>query len=107
MNDPAGSESGDAVLQFDQAEYVAPEVHPCAACGAPIREQYFGISGKSFCTQCHDKLRAAQGTPASRFLAALGWGGGAAILGAAIYYGIRAATGYELGLVAIVVGVLV
>jgi len=80
----------------------------CAACSASIREPYyFAINGKSFCAQCHDRLRASQGTPASRFFAALGWGGGAALVGAAIYYGIRAATGYELGLVAIVVGVLV
>src|SRR5438445_9939855 len=100
MSDPAGSES-DATLQFEQAEYVAAVARPCAACGGQIREHYFGVGGKSFCTQCHDQLRAAQGTPATRFWAALGWGGGAALLGAAIYYGIRVATGYDLGLVAI------
>jgi hypothetical protein len=96
-------------LQFDQAEFVAPEARACGACQAAIRDQYYVANGKTLCTDCHGKLQAsfAQVSDASRFFAALGWGGGAALLGAALYYGIRVATGYELGLVAIVVGVLV
>src|SRR5512143_2880193 len=100
----------DGALQFERAEFVAPEQRACAVCQDPIAEQYYTIAGRTTCTGCHAAVQnslAQQGTPASRFFAALGWGGGAALLGAAIYYGIRAATGYELGFIAIVVGVLV
>jgi hypothetical protein len=48
-----------------------------------------------------------RGSPAKRFAKALGLGAAAAALGAALYFGIEAATGYELGLVAIVVGLIV
>ncbi|PYP80593.1 MAG: hypothetical protein DMD25_03205 [Gemmatimonadetes bacterium] len=48
-----------------------------------------------------------RGSSGGRFAKALGLGLGAAVLGAGIYFGIAALTGYEFGLVAIVVGVLV
>jgi len=48
-----------------------------------------------------------RGSSGKRFVKALGLGFAAAALGAAIYFGIAALTGYEFGLVAVVVGVLV
>lgn len=104
MSDPGGMD-----VQFERAEYVAPEARTCASCRAAIVTQYFTANGETLCGGCVAKLQAffARGTPGSRFFAALGWGGGAAVLGAILYYAIRAATGYELGLVAIVVGILV
>jgi len=48
-----------------------------------------------------------RGSSGGRFARALGLGFGAAVVGAGIYFGIAALTGYEFGLVAIVVGVLV
>jgi hypothetical protein len=46
-------------------------------------------------------------SPGRRFARALGLGTAAAVLGAGVYFGIEALTGYEFGLVAIVVGLLV
>jgi hypothetical protein len=108
MESSESAPAGDG-LQFDQAEYLAPETRACALCRAAIHDQYFVANGKTLCTACHGKLQTtlAQGSAGRRFFAALGWGGAGALVGAAIYYGIRVATGYELGLVAIVVGVLV
>ena len=108
MSEPEGAAAPDA-LQFDQAEFVAPEARACGFCKTVIADQYFLANGKQLCSACHDKLRAsfAARSGASRFFAALGWGGGGALLGAAIYYGISVATGYQLSLVAIVVAVLV
>jgi hypothetical protein len=48
-----------------------------------------------------------RGSSGKRFAKALGLGFAAAAVGAAIYFGIAAVTGYEFGLVAVVVGVLV
>jgi hypothetical protein len=48
-----------------------------------------------------------RGSSGGRFAAALGLGAIAAVLGAGLYFGIAALTGYELGLVAVVVGVMV
>jgi hypothetical protein len=109
METTEGTAAGGGDLQFDQAEFTAPEARSCALCRAEVRDQYYALNGKTMCADCHGRLQAelAQGSAGARFFAALGWGGGAALLGAAIYYGIRVATGYELGLVAIVVGVLV
>jgi hypothetical protein len=99
---------GDA-LQFDQAEFVRPEARTCAACKSAIVDEYYGINGSPFCKRCHDSVQASvkARTTGREFLAALGWGTGAAIVGAAIFYGVRALTGYELALIAIVVGILV
>jgi hypothetical protein len=103
------SDAGGTELQFERAEYVAPAGHTCSGCHVAIRTQYFAVNGKTICSGCHASLQAllARGTPASRFFAALGWGGAGALAGAVLYYAIRAVTGYELGLVAIVVGILV
>src|SRR2546426_12468468 len=49
----------------------------------------------------------SHGSSGRRFAKALALGLGAAVVGAAIYFGIAALTGYEFGLVAIVVGLLV
>lgn len=107
MGNPEGA--GEDALQFDQAEYVAPQARACGMCRAAATDQYFTINGKTLCSGCHARVQAAfaQGSPGRRFLTALGWGGGGALLGAAIYYSIRVATGYEIGLVAIIVGILV
>ena len=48
-----------------------------------------------------------RGSPALRFAKALGLGAAAAALGAGVYFGVEALTGYEFGLIAVVVGLLV
>jgi hypothetical protein len=78
-------------------------------CKQPLSGTYFEVNGKTVCPGCRDRLNAELNkySPAVRFARALGLGAGAAVIGAGIYYGISAATGYEFGLVAIVVGLLV
>jgi hypothetical protein len=99
-----------ADLQFDRAEFDTPgAAGPCAACKQPIVDRFYRVNGQMVCASCLERLRAVReiGTPGARFLAASGLGFLAAIVGAGLYYGVRALTGYELGLVAIVVGVIV
>ena len=58
MSEPEGAPAPDA-LQFDQAEFVAPEARACGFCKSVIADQYFLANGKQLCTACHDKLRAS------------------------------------------------
>jgi uncharacterized membrane protein YqgA involved in biofilm formation len=97
----------EPALDFDRAEVSGEATGmSCKACKAPIVNTYYSIGGQSVCTACHARFIASQQASGS-FGAALLNGTGAAIVGAAIYYAIVAVTHYELGLVAIVVGVLV
>jgi hypothetical protein len=80
----------------------------CARCQAPITAAYYEVNGHVACSGCKSALeRAPAGSGASRMLRATAFGLGGAVLGAGIYYAILAATGYEIGLVAILVGWLV
>ena len=109
MNQPSvGTPVGS--LQFDHVERDgAASSVTCAACGQPIATSYYEVNGNVTCQRCRNQVMAAwsRGSSGGRFARALGLGFGAAVLGAGIYFGIAALTGYEFGLVAIVVGVLV
>jgi hypothetical protein len=94
-------------LRFDQPAR-GPGTPACARCQAPIAEAYYEVNGHVVCPGCKTALeRAPAGSGASRMMRATAFGLGAAVLGAGIYYAILAATGYEIGLVAILVGWLV
>lgn len=100
----------DSGLQFDRAERAAPGGGAsCALCKQPIASTYYEINGHVTCQRCRGQILAAwsKGSPGSRFAKALGLGAAAAVLGAGVYFAIEALTGYEFGLVAIVVGLLV
>lgn len=100
----------DTGLQFDHAEQLAPAAGAmCGFCQQPIATTYFEINGQVACSRCRGQIMAVwnRGSPGQRFAKALALGGVAALLGAAIYFGIEAVTGYEFGLVAVVVGLLV
>ncbi len=98
-------------LQFDKADYddSQPDGMICDACKSNINKTYFNINGVSVCPACCSNIQTelASGSGTGRFLKALLFGIPAAALGAGIYYGISAATGYEFGLVAIVIGLMV
>jgi hypothetical protein len=98
-------------LQFDEAEYAipAPAGPTCGVCKRPIDDVCFEINGKICCATCRQKVEAAfrGGSGAVRGLRALIFGAVAAIAGAALYYLIIRVTGYNIGLVAIVVGFMV
>jgi hypothetical protein len=99
--------SDTAALQFDHAEF-QPGSAPmtCAVCQERVFREYFQINDKVACTTCRYRLEATavEGSGLGRFVCAAGAGLAAAIGGAALYYAISALTGYEFGLIAIVVG---
>jgi len=97
----------EETLQFDRAEYEQPAgPASCAQCQQPLSASYYQINGAAFCPTCADSLRAQwmSGSSAGRFLRASIAGAAAALLGAVLYYAVGALTGYEFGLIAIVVG---
>ena len=102
-------------LQFDKLEATgAPAAAragvACAQCGTPITSLYYEAACKTFCGDCMRHLethfRQSQFTRAS-FLRGAVFGLGGAIAGALVYFGVAAATGYEIGLISIVVGYMV
>jgi hypothetical protein len=98
--------SHDEGLQFERAEFESAPSAQCAGCNTPLRGFYFDVNGQTVCEACRYAIEAkrASGSALGRFGRAAGAGLGAAILGSALYYTIAAVTGYELGLIAIVVG---
>ena len=100
------SEQND--LQFERAEFdaVVPQA-ACAACGAPLFGSYFQVNGRAVCERCCYALReqTAGGSRLGRVFRASAAGAAAALGGAILYWAILALTGYEFGLIAIVVGI--
>src|SRR5437773_944107 len=110
VSDPTSASPGSGTLQFDHADRgPTPAELTCAACKQPIRAAYYDINGNLTCQRCRGQIVGAwnRGSPAARFAKALLLGGVAAALGAGLYFGIEALTGYEFGLVAVVVGFVV
>ncbi|HJT25661.1 MAG TPA: TraR/DksA C4-type zinc finger protein, partial [bacterium] len=102
---------GNSNLQFDKADFgtsKSPSLS-CESCGKGIDEYYFEVNTKTFCMECKRKVEALfkGGSRVKRFLKASLAGGLAALLGFGVYYGIEKTTGYEFGLVAILVGFMV
>ncbi|MDQ3438978.1 MAG: LIM domain-containing protein [Planctomycetota bacterium] len=116
-----------AGLQFEQFEPAppsdaSPESSPdpaseeaptgtaaCAACQQPITDTYFEAGGQVFCPRCRENYQAEQtgGSRIGRLLRAIVFGTLAGIGGTIIWFGVRKLTGYEVGLIAVVVGLMV
>ena len=97
-------------LQFEHAERAGPTAGTaCAVCKHPITTSYFEINGKVTCERCRGRILSVwnRGSAAHRGAKAFGLGALAAALGAAVYFGIAALTGYEFGLIAVLVGLAV
>jgi hypothetical protein len=96
-------------LQFDRVETTsgeAPGTASCAGCGTPLVETYFLIGDKTACETCARAASHPSG-PRPSALAVVGVGAGAVLASALLVYGVRVITGYELGLISIVVGLIV
>ncbi len=110
MADTAGEGHG---LQFERAEFEAAPAAgvTCSSCQRPLGESYWTTQGATVCERCTLLLRHdhehGRGTSAGRFLRAAAFGTIAALLGTLLWWGVRRVTGYELGLIAIVVGWMV
>src|SRR5687768_10503240 len=102
------TEANDA-LQFDRAEFNQNAAFPCAFCKTPIAGDYFQVNGQTSCPNCREQLNAAMsgGSKTLRAFRALAAGTAAGIIGFFIYWGVRALTGYEVGLISILVGFMV
>jgi hypothetical protein len=93
-------------LQFERAEFDQAPTTECASCKAPLVNHYYDVNGNTVCEKCRYAIEASltTGSAMGRLVRATGAGLVAAILGSLLYYAIAAITGYELGLIAIVVG---
>ena len=99
----------DESLQFDHSESPAgkgPGTVTCAACKRPIPDAYYSASGKPFCIGCKERIQAALAGEGN-FWRGLLFGLGGAVAGGVVYFAVAAVSGYEIGLIAILVGWLV
>jgi hypothetical protein len=96
-------------LQLESADLgAAPAGLLCAACEQRFAGPYWEAAGRVVCERCGGQLAQAQGSGgAVAFLRALALGSGAALVSAFVWWAVRAGTGYEIGLLAIGVGLLV
>jgi hypothetical protein len=95
-------------LQFDRAEFATPAAAAvkCASCSQSIIQSYYEAGGKTICSACREVLaNTADSGGTARFLRALAVGFGAAIVGSIVWWGVRKATGYEIGLISIGIGI--
>src|SRR5947207_10445980 len=99
-----------ADLQFERAERsgeALPKDVRCVACRTPL-SSYFEVNGNVACDNCKDAAMSRQNAShATALLRGAGLGVLAAALGAGIYYAIAEVTGYEFGLMSIVLGLMV
>jgi hypothetical protein len=105
MSEGVGSEP-----QFERMEPVgASAASTCASCQRTIPDTYFEAGGKIFCPACKEAVAASMsgGSRVLRLVKAGTFGTLAAALSAAAWYGITRLTGYQLGIVAVVVGLVV
>jgi len=99
-------EGAGGELAFEKAEYsAAPAPFACAFCNGPVIGEYYDAGGKFVCSRCRDAIESPSG--GGRFLIAAALGTGAAVIGGLLWFAVRRITGYEIGLVAIVVGLMV
>src|SRR3954469_19696489 len=108
------SPPADQALQFDQAERPAAAASPrqgvvCANCKKTLTGVYHMLNASIICSTCRQRLERELngGSGSGRFAKALLYGLGGAVVGSLIYYAVLAATGMEIGLIAILVGWLV
>lgn len=81
----------------------------CGRCNVPLAGQYHLLGDQMLCERCQYEVREA-GPPSNavtRWMGAVALGTVAGALGSALWFGVTELTGYELGLVAIVVGFMV
>jgi hypothetical protein len=110
MSDAPGAGGSPASeLQFDHVEYAtAGPAAACKGCGQPMRDVYYEVNGQPFCDGCREQIQNALGGGSAfgRFVRATLYGSLAGLAGAAIYYGVREVTHYEIGIISVVVGLM-
>ncbi|HEY4259217.1 MAG TPA: hypothetical protein VGM98_03610, partial [Schlesneria sp.] len=111
MNDQTPIEADARELQLDEAEYAEPTADgaTCATCHQEISDQYYQVNGAILCEPCSTAVKAhfTGGAGFPRFVKACFGGLAASIAGFLIYFTILKLTGYEIGLISILVGYMV
>jgi hypothetical protein len=94
-------------LEFDAPQHAGSSpAMSCTMCSQPIQAVYYEAGGSVVCARCRGKLESSVGSAGKggRILRASTFGLLGAVAGSGAYYAIRAVTGYEIGIVAILVG---
>jgi hypothetical protein len=102
--------SGERPIDLEHARFDddAKAETRCASCNEAIVQSYYTAGEKVFCEACKEKLTApAEGSAFGRLARASLFGLGAAAVGAGIWFAVSSLTGYEFGLIAILVGFMV
>lgn len=102
--------SAEGELQFDRAEFTAASPGPaCSQCQGSVSQEYYEFGGKVFCAPCRQRIEDSLGRLRKSGSLARGilYGIGGGVAGAVLFYAVSALTGYQFGLIAIVVGWLV
>jgi hypothetical protein len=96
-------------LQFEKADFAGSPGVTCVLCKQPIAGEYYQVNGQTVCGNCRPKVDSifTGGSKIGRMFKATGAGIVAGIGGFLVYWGVRAGTGYEIGLIAILVGWMV
>ena len=80
----------------------------CVACKNAIIDEYFHAQGQVVCPLCANKIESGQqAPPALSLIPAVLYGGAAAFAGFLIYAAVGIFSGLEVGLIAILVGIMV
>ncbi|HTS60650.1 MAG TPA: hypothetical protein VMH28_01425 [Candidatus Acidoferrales bacterium] len=113
MSDP-GQSPVPQDLQFQHAEPLPADgsananAQRCVVCKAPIGAAYFHAQGHVVCPACAERIQSGQQAPPAISLgAAVLYGVGAALAGCILYAGVAILLNLEIGIVAIVVGIMV
>lgn len=98
-------------VSLDRVEKETPQLSAihCEKCKRVLLKVYYEVNGKVQCETCVEmrKRELAARTPTKRFVRATLWGSGVGLICTFVYYGISALTGFEFGLIAIIVGLAV
>jgi hypothetical protein len=94
-------------LQFEHAEFAAPaQGQSCSSCNGPAAPEYHELDGKVFCAVCRQRIELSiekmrtSGSLGRAFL----YGLAAAVVGSIVFYAVSAITGFQFGLIAVVIG---
>lgn len=107
----SGETAGAGTVSFERAEFDTPQKPElaCGFCKRPIVDRYYQIANRAACERCRASLarELVAGASPKSFLRAFQFGALAAMAGCVVWILISKVTGYELGIVAIGVGVVV
>jgi len=90
-----------------EAPELTGESLACMTCGMITPGTHYLVSGQRTCETCASQVPVDESTRLGRFSRALIFGTVAATLCAALWYAVMTITGYELGLIALIVGLVV